>query len=200
MRRRASVISPLQIDEAATSEKSISTREFQPFFQRSNVQCIIPLSTFACLGTIIRDVTSLLFGLLGVTTSGMTEQTGGALFVDLPANMLGSFIMGVLVSKPRCLASMVESRSLPSTEPPILRGHDNWNVWFLDDLLFVEFADGSHARWITNSAGTSNCHSTVWLHSWPYGTHGKFHLWNSCFIMDPQLEKPFGRSPHQHWR
>ena len=100
MRRRASVISPLQIDEAATSEKSISTREFQPFFQRSSVQYIIPLSTFACLGTIIRDVTSLLFGLLGVTTSGMTEQTGGAFFVDLPANMLGSFIMGVLVSNP----------------------------------------------------------------------------------------------------
>jgi CrcB protein len=29
-----------------------------------------------------------------ITTSGKTEQYGGALFVDLPANMLGSFIMG----------------------------------------------------------------------------------------------------------
>lgn len=100
MRRRASAISPLQIDEAATSDKSNSTREFQPFFQRISVQYIIHLSTFACLGTIIRDVTSLLFGWLGVTTSGMTEQTGGALFVDLPANMLGSFILGVFVLNP----------------------------------------------------------------------------------------------------
>jgi fluoride ion exporter CrcB/FEX len=29
-----------------------------------------------------------------ITASGKTEQYGGALFVDLPANMLGSFIMG----------------------------------------------------------------------------------------------------------
>jgi fluoride exporter len=100
MRRRTSVVSPLQIEEAVGSEKSNSTREFQPIFQRSIVQYIIYLSTFACFGTIIREVTGTLFGLVGVTTSGMTNQTGGALFVDLPANVLGSFIMGISVLNP----------------------------------------------------------------------------------------------------
>ena len=31
-----------------------------------------------------------------VTTTGTTEQYGGALFIDLPANMFGSFVMGFL--------------------------------------------------------------------------------------------------------
>mmetsp|Transcript_8550 Transcript_8550/g.18493 ORF Transcript_8550/g.18493 Transcript_8550/m.18493 type:complete len:439 (-) Transcript_8550:1519-2835(-) len=31
-----------------------------------------------------------------VTTSGTTEQYGGALFLDLPANMIGSFVMGFM--------------------------------------------------------------------------------------------------------
>ena len=33
-----------------------------------------------------------------VTANGQTEQYGGALFLDLPANMLGSFIMGYFTS------------------------------------------------------------------------------------------------------
>ena len=34
-----------------------------------------------------------------ITASGKTEQYGGALFIDLPANMLGSFIMGCNVGR-----------------------------------------------------------------------------------------------------
>ncbi|KAL7578347.1 hypothetical protein ACA910_012753 [Epithemia clementina (nom. ined.)] len=31
-----------------------------------------------------------------VTNSGLTDQTGGALFTDLPANMIGCFLMGII--------------------------------------------------------------------------------------------------------
>jgi fluoride exporter len=78
-----------------------------------SLQLFIYLSTFACLGTILRLFLKRLFGFdceshavhdwlyplshhICVTASGTTEQTGGALFYDLPANILGSFLMGVL--------------------------------------------------------------------------------------------------------
>ena len=38
------------------------------------------------------------FSQICITNSGLTEQTGGALFLDLPANMIGSLIMGVIAS------------------------------------------------------------------------------------------------------
>jgi len=37
---------------------------------------------------------------LCLTSNGQTHQNGGALFIDLPVNMLGSFIMGLLQSAP----------------------------------------------------------------------------------------------------
>ena len=71
------------------------------------------LSIFSIIGSILRVFTARLFGLdceglvvddvfhesfakICVTATGLTEQTGGALFIDLPANMIGSMMMGVM--------------------------------------------------------------------------------------------------------
>ncbi|CAB9520442.1 expressed unknown protein [Seminavis robusta] len=74
------------------------------------------LYSFAILGTVIRVYMGRLFGgdcehpgvytdwlsplsqKICVTNSGETTQTGGALFLDLPANILGSFVMGLVSS------------------------------------------------------------------------------------------------------
>ena len=42
------------------------------------------------------DFLSGLSNRICVTTNGKTSQTGGALFTDLPANMIGSFFMGLV--------------------------------------------------------------------------------------------------------
>jgi hypothetical protein len=44
------------------------------------------------------DLFSPLFQQVCITSSGMQQAQGGALFLDLPANMLGCFLMGVLAS------------------------------------------------------------------------------------------------------
>ena len=70
----------------------------------------IYISNFAILGTVLRiylgrcfgldcemknteksidDLLTPIFSNICVTASGVTEQTGGAIFTDLPANMLG---------------------------------------------------------------------------------------------------------------
>ena len=109
-RRRVGTISP----SSASSDKSSSTRDLEPLLnQRHGLHFAVYLSTFACFGTIIRVFMGRLFGRdcefqdvqdwltpfskhICVTASGLTGQTGGALFTDLPANMLGSFLMGLL--------------------------------------------------------------------------------------------------------
>ena len=47
-------------------------------------------------GTPINDFLWPLSHQICITTSGLTEQYGGALFLDLPGNMFGSFIMGIM--------------------------------------------------------------------------------------------------------
>jgi fluoride ion exporter CrcB/FEX len=73
------------------------------------------ISLFATFGAVIRVFMGRLFGLdcervgneiddfltpfsseICVTASGKTDQTGGAFFSDLPSNILGSFVIGVL--------------------------------------------------------------------------------------------------------
>jgi fluoride exporter len=71
------------------------------------------ISAFGVLGSILRIYLARFFGLdcqnavsddwftrisdaVCVTTNGKTDQTGGALFIDLPANMVGCFVMGLL--------------------------------------------------------------------------------------------------------
>ena len=74
---------------------------------------VVYLSMFSVIGVTFRSFTGRLFGAdcapqgavkdwlyplshrICVTTNGRTEQYGGALFIDLPGNMLGSFIIGV---------------------------------------------------------------------------------------------------------
>ena len=73
---------------------------------------IIYLSIFSVIGVTFRSFIGRLFGgdcdpqsavkdwlyplshRICVTTNGRTEQYGGALFIDLPDNMFGSFIIG----------------------------------------------------------------------------------------------------------
>jgi fluoride ion exporter CrcB/FEX len=80
------------------------------------VEFLYYLYSFAILGTSIRVFLGRLFGqdcanpgavndflsplaeTICVTTTGSTEQTGGALFIDLPANIFGCFIMGLISS------------------------------------------------------------------------------------------------------
>jgi fluoride ion exporter CrcB/FEX len=73
---------------------------------------ILFISAFAVLGSCMRVYMGRLFGEdceldkdledwlmpinVCITAGGRTEQTGGALFYDLPANLLGSFFMGFI--------------------------------------------------------------------------------------------------------
>ena len=84
--------------------------------QHKNWDYIAYLSTFAIFGSILRVYIGRFFGLdcefpnrdldfltpvsmkICVTASGKSIQTGGALFTDLPANMIGSFIMGLMTN------------------------------------------------------------------------------------------------------
>lgn len=71
------------------------------------------LSVFAIFGSVVRSYMARFWGLdceygeindsvaplfqrICVTNTGKTLQTGGALFTDLPSNMLGSFLVGAL--------------------------------------------------------------------------------------------------------
>ena len=75
---------------------------------------IYHIATWAILGTILRVYIGRIFGQdcenqasgtqedfweashICITSSGETSRRGGTLFIDLPANILGSFIMGLL--------------------------------------------------------------------------------------------------------
>jgi fluoride exporter len=105
------------VEESAMSDASAaSTRSIFHSLHGQNMQYIAYLSTFAIFGTICRVYLGRLFGLdcefpdeihdflsplsnqICVTASGTSNQTGGALFVDLPANMIGSFVMGIMTN------------------------------------------------------------------------------------------------------
>jgi fluoride ion exporter CrcB/FEX len=80
------------------------------------------LGIFAVFGSTLRIYLARIFGLdcdipppqhdyltplsTCVTATGLTGQRGGALFVDLPANMLGSFIMGIMNSDREDIAAL----------------------------------------------------------------------------------------------
>jgi fluoride ion exporter CrcB/FEX len=97
-------------------QDQIDSKKSIPFlcFRDINSQGVlfIFLSIFAVFGSTLRMYLARIFGLdcdipppehdylaplsTCVTATGFTEQRGGALFVDLPANMIGSFIMGIM--------------------------------------------------------------------------------------------------------
>ena len=112
-RRHHANFSPTEIEAAQGSLNSTSTDENAPLLVRKSFQYVYYLSTYACFGTIIRAFLGRLFGYdcesksindwlsplsnqICVTASGTTAQTGGALFIALPANVIGSFLLGVL--------------------------------------------------------------------------------------------------------
>ena len=81
------------------------------WLSRHSVLCLY-LAAFAIIGSSLRIYLGRIFGYdcefppeqtdylsplsTCVTATGLTEQRGGALFTDLPANMLGSLLMGIL--------------------------------------------------------------------------------------------------------
>lgn len=98
--------------------KSEPVPEKEPLTWTEEALCWIYLGTFAVFACVLRIFAGRFFGLdcehleaglhsaddflvplssqICVSASGKTVQTGGALFVDLPANMLGSFLMGLV--------------------------------------------------------------------------------------------------------
>lgn len=91
-----------------------STVQGDPNLKRQHqLHYVLYLSAFAILGSTLRVYLARFFGedcedgaiddfltplssRICVTAGGRSEQTGGALFRDLPANILGSFIMGLI--------------------------------------------------------------------------------------------------------
>ena len=99
-------------DDGNDSEEDEDMRRLTPM-----ASSILYLSLFSTVGVTMRAFTGRFFGgdcesnaegqpiddwlwpvshKICVTASGTTAQYGGALFIDLPANMIGSFIMGFM--------------------------------------------------------------------------------------------------------
>jgi CrcB protein len=112
-RRKPSINDEMQQQGEQQSDVS-SHKSDGPLFVRQQGRYMLYLSTFAIFGEASRvyierffgadceapdavnDVFSPLFRQICVTASGWTEQTGGALFLSLPPNMIGCFIMGLM--------------------------------------------------------------------------------------------------------
>ena len=101
-----------QASATKSTLQSMFTTMTQDMF---DARVLFYLSIFSIIGSILRVFIGRLFGLdcegldvddvfheafakICVTATGETEQTGGALFIDLPANMIGSMMMGVMTS------------------------------------------------------------------------------------------------------
>ena len=99
------------------SEASQGDREFDAIWKSFSCSFLMYLSVFSIFGSILRVFLARFFGedceshsvtdfltplsrQICVTASGRTLQTGGALFMDLPANMIGSFVMGLITPPP----------------------------------------------------------------------------------------------------
>ncbi len=82
------------------------------YFHSVDKMSVLYLAVFAVIGSTIRVFLARIFGhdcefppeqrdylsplSTCVTASGETTQSGGALFIDLPANMIGSFVLGIM--------------------------------------------------------------------------------------------------------
>jgi len=105
--------SPPDIIPGVSTDQTRNTiRTFFTFAEIRDKSHLMHLCIFAVFGSALRIMLGRIFGRdcefpdavndfishlsTCVTASGTTEQTGGALFLDLPANIVGSFAMGVL--------------------------------------------------------------------------------------------------------
>ncbi len=86
-------------------------------FPVNDPKLYIHISVYSMLGTTVRIILARLFGqdcestthipdflsktALCVTSTGKTNQHGGAIFIDLPANILGSYVMGLMTGLSR---------------------------------------------------------------------------------------------------
>jgi len=100
------------VQQVSTDQTKNTFVTFFTFAQIKDKSHFIHLCVFAVFGSSLRITLGRIFGRdcefpnevhdfishlsTCVTASGTTEQRGGALFLDLPANVLGSFFMGVL--------------------------------------------------------------------------------------------------------
>jgi fluoride ion exporter CrcB/FEX len=109
--RRTSSFTSKQSEGGASVHKILVTRSYE--VKEHILESIFYVSTSAILGSIVRTYLTRIFGFdcennvvndfltsltsnICVTNGGRTFQTGGALFYDFPANVLGSFILGVV--------------------------------------------------------------------------------------------------------
>ena len=98
-------------DAAGSIHRILVTRSYE--VQEHYWESIFYVSTSAISGSVVRTYLARIFGFdcetrlfedfltpltsqICVTNGGRTNQTGGALFYDFPANVLGSFIMGLI--------------------------------------------------------------------------------------------------------
>ncbi|KAG7341572.1 CrcB-like protein, Camphor resistance CrcB [Nitzschia inconspicua] len=112
--RIASSFASKQSEAAGTTHKIVVTRAYE--VKEHLLETILYISTSAILGSTARVYLARIFGAdcekvrlvndflassyICVTNSGRTMQTGGALFYDFPANVLGSFVMGLITPSP----------------------------------------------------------------------------------------------------
>ena len=168
LRSSGSVLSQTS-DGGQTTHKIIVKRPYK--IKEHYAESIFYVSVSAILGSVFRTYLARFFGYdceqvkyfpedaihdfltplssrICVTNGGRTMQTGGALFYDFPANILGSFIMGVIT--PRL--------SQPRTRLPWLhRDHDLQR----DDVLHASLATGFCGCLTTFSSW--NCQMVVML-------------------------------------
>jgi hypothetical protein len=100
-----------QSEGAESTHKILVTRSYE--VKEHMMESIFYVSTSAILVSIVRTYLARIFGMdcemstvndflavvtsnICVTNGGQTWQTGGALFYDFPANVLGSFILGFI--------------------------------------------------------------------------------------------------------
>lgn len=118
--------SSLQPSDPAASTTQHPARKMRPATAaklKGHLSIICSLSLFSIFGEAARIILEQLFGqachLKNVgwnksswapctTDPGSTSSTGGALFIDLPANMVGCFIMGLFVSGDEYIGTAVD--------------------------------------------------------------------------------------------
>jgi fluoride ion exporter CrcB/FEX len=98
-----------------STHRILVTRSYE--VKEHPLETIFYVSTSAILGSVVRTYMARIFGFdcetkgvndfvtplaskICVTNGGRTLQTGGALFYDFPANVLGSFVMGFITPRP----------------------------------------------------------------------------------------------------
>ena len=102
------------ISHVGSTHKILVTRSYE--VKEHPLESIFYVSTSAVLGSVVRIYVARIFGFdcetgdvndfltpltskICVTNGGRTLQTGGALFYDFPANLLGSFVMGFITPR-----------------------------------------------------------------------------------------------------